>query len=352
MNPGALGLSLLLLLANAFFVAVEFGLMTARRSRLEAMADAGSGSAKVALAQSYEISLQLAGAQLGVTMASLGLGAVAEPAVGHLVGDGLRAIGLPEGSVGTIEVIIALAIVVFLHMVVGEMVPKNLALAGPERTMTALAWPNRLYVLIFRPVIRLLNGLADLGARLFGIHAGPDAEAAHSPEDIAAMVASSREEGLIEPFEHELLTSALDLEHREVREVMVPSTEVAWAPAEASVADLERAIVQSGHSRLPVISAVAGEPPRFVHAKDLLDVPIAERDEPCPPGRLHPMIVVPVDQRLGDVLRRMQAQRKHLGVVHDGQGTRLGIVSLEDVLEELVGEIRDESDPEEAPDAG
>ena len=103
MNPGALGLSLLLLLANAFFVAVEFGLMTARRSRLEAMADAGSGSAKVALAQSHEISLQLAGAQLGVTMASLGLGAVAEPAGGHLVGDGLRAIGLPEGSVGTLE---------------------------------------------------------------------------------------------------------------------------------------------------------------------------------------------------------------------------------------------------------
>ena len=185
-------------------------------------------SAAIALAQSHEISLQLAGAQLGVTMASLGLGAVAEPAIGHLIGSGLEAIGLPEGAVGTVEFVAALTIVVFLHMVIGEMVPKNLALAGPERTMCVLAWPNRLYVAIFRPVIRLLNGLADLGARLFGFRAASEAEAVHSPEDIAAMVASSREEGLIEPFEHELLVGALDLEQREIVEVMVPAADVAW----------------------------------------------------------------------------------------------------------------------------
>jgi magnesium and cobalt exporter, CNNM family len=344
-NVGALVLTLVLLLANAFFVAVEFGLMTARRSRLEALADKGSGSAAIALTQSHEISLQLAGAQLGVTMASLGLGAVAEPAIGHLIGSGLEAVGLPEGAVGTVEFIAALTIVVFLHMVIGEMVPKNLALAGPERTMCVLAWPNRLYVAIFRPVIRLLNGLADLGARLFGFRAASEAEAAHSPEDIAAMVATSRQEGLIEPFEHELLVGALDLEQREIVEVMVPAADVAWASVGASVAELEQAIVDSGHSRLPVVPPGPGAKPGFVHAKDLLDVPADERDRPWPAARLHEVLVVRPDQHLGDVLRRMQAQRRHLAVVAADPRRPLGIVSLEDVLEELVGDIRDESDP-------
>jgi magnesium and cobalt exporter, CNNM family len=347
MSLGALALSLVLLLANGFFVAIEFGLMTARRSRLEALADRGNSSAAIALAQSHEISLQLAGAQLGVTMASLGLGAVAEPAIGHLIGSGLEAVGVPEGAVGTIEFVAALTIVVFLHMVIGEMVPKNLALAGPERTMTVLAWPNRLYVALFRPVIRFLNGLADQGARLFGVRAASEAEPAHTPEDIAAMVASSREEGLIEEFEHELLVGALDLEQREVVEVMVPSGDVAWASTEASVAELEQAIVDSGHSRLPVVGPEPGASPGFLHAKDLLDVDLADRDRPWPSDRLHPMLVVPADQHLGDVLRRMQAQRKHLAVIVDASGQRLGIASLEDVLEELVGDIRDESDPAE-----
>ena len=345
MNLGALGLSLVLLLANAFFVAVEFGLMTARRSRLEALAHKGSGSAAVALAQSHEISLQLAGAQLGVTMASLGLGAVAEPAIGHLIGSGLEAVGLPEGAVGTVEFVAALTIVVFLHMVIGEMVPKNLALAGPERTMCVLAWPNRLYVAIFRPVIRLLNGLADLGARLFGYRAASEAEAVHSSEDIAAMVASSREEGLIEPFEHELLVGALDLEQREIVEVMVPAAAVAWVSVGASVSELEQAIVDSGHSRLPVVGPALGASPGFVHAKDLLVVDIGERERPWPAEHLHPVLTVNADEHLGEVLRRMQRQRRHLGVVVDDAGRRVGIVTLEDLLEELVGDIRDESDP-------
>ena len=345
MNLGALGLSLVLLLANAFFVAVEFGLMTARRSRLEALADRGSGAAAVALAQTREISLQLAGAQLGVTMASLGLGAVAEPAIGHLIGSGLEAVGVPEGAVGTAEFVGALTIVVFLHMVIGEMVPKNLALAGPERTMVALAWPNRLYVAIFRPVIRLLNGLADLGARPFGVRAVSDAETAHSAEDIAAMVATSRHEGLIEPFEHELLVGALDLEQREIVEVMVPAGAVAWAPVGASVAELEQIIVDSGHSRLPVIGPALGASPGFVHAKDLLDVAVEQRGRPWPAERLHKVLTVDADDHLGDVLRQMQRDRLHIAVVLNDAGRRLGIVTLEDLLEELVGDIRDESDP-------
>ncbi|MCU1352000.1 MAG: hypothetical protein JWM05_1209 [Acidimicrobiales bacterium] len=349
MSVGALVATILLILANGFFVAVEFALITSRRSKLEGLAEAGSRSARLALDASHELSLQLAGAQLGVTMASLGLGYVAEPALGHLVESALHPLHLPEGAVTSIGFTVALTLVVFLHMVLGEMVPKNLALAGPERVAVILAWPQRIYVAAFRPVIRALNWLANLGVRIFGIEPQDDLEGKHSTAEIAVMLATSRAEGLIEEFEHELLAGALDFSDRRVDTVMVPRERVVFVRSVDPVAEYERVIVQSGHSRLPVVGAGLDDVRGFVHAKDLLDIEPDARGRPYPLGRLRRMLIVGADLPLGEVLVRMQARRLHLAVVVGPDGRTVGIATLEDVLEALVGDIRDESDREPAP---
>lgn len=348
MKLGALIATLVLLLANGFFVAVEFALITSRRTKLQSLAEEGNRRAQIALAASRELSLQLAGAQLGVTMASLALGYVAEPAIGHLVEVVLHPLGLPETAVRTSGFALALALVVFLHMVIGEMVPKNLALAGPERAMLVLAWPNRIYVAVFRPIIRALNALANAGVRLFRVEPRSELERAHSANDIAAMLAASREEGLLEPFEHELLSGALDFGDREVSTVMAPRHEVVAVRSTAPVRAIEAVIVERGHSRIPIVGTGLDDVWGFVHAKDLLDLPEAARERPYPVGRLRRMLIVPQDMPLVDVLVRMQGRRLHLAVVIDERRRTMGMVTLEDILESLVGDIRDESDPEPA----
>ncbi|MCU1454416.1 MAG: hypothetical protein JWN46_2562 [Acidimicrobiales bacterium] len=353
MSLGALAATVLLLVANGFFVAVEFALITSRHSKLEGLAEQGSRGARLALEARRELSLQLAGAQLGVTMASLGLGAVSEPAISRVVESALGALHLSEHLITPVAIGLALLLVVFLHMVIGETVPRNLALAGPERALVLLAWPERIYVAAFRPVIRALNWIARLGVRALGVEPRQENEGTHTTAEIALMLAASREGGLIEAFEHDLLSGALDFADRRVDTVMLPRDQVAWVRTTDPVEDVERVIVGRGHSRLPVVGSGLDDVRGFVHAKDLLRVDPADRHRPYPVGRLRRMLILPADLSLGDVLVRMQARRLHLGVVVDAEGRTLGLATLEDVLEALVGDIRDESDrgPDVAPDA-
>ncbi|HEY4378235.1 MAG TPA: hemolysin family protein [Acidimicrobiales bacterium] len=350
MSVGAGIATVLLLLANGFFVTMEFALMTGRRTLLETMAEGGSRSAALALDAKDHVALQVAGAQLGVTMASLGLGFVTEPAVGRLVESALRSANLPGRLVTTIGIAVSLAIVVFVHMVIGETVPKNLTLANPERVATALAWPQRAYVVTFGPLIKTLSAAARLGVRAFGMQPADEGESAHSADEIGQMLATSRDEGLLDPFEHELLAGALDFEERPVASVMVPRDQVAWVQASASVEDIEALIVERGHSRLPVVGSSLDDVRGFVHAKDLLDLAPAQRSRPYPLARLRRMLIVTEQLPLGEVLVRMQARRLHLAVVVDRHGRTAGVATLEDVLESLVGEIRDESDPDPDPE--
>ena len=345
MSVGALVATVLLLVANGFFVAVEFALITSRQGKLEGLAEQGSRGARLALDARRELPLQLAGAQLGVTMASLGLGAVSEPAISRLVAAGLRVLHLPVGLRTPLGIGVALVLVVFLHMVIGETVPRNLALAGPEQALVLLAWPERIYVTAFRPVIRALSSLARLGVRALGVEPRDEQESTHSTAEIAVMLATSREVGLIEAFEHELLTGALGFADRRVDTVMVRRDQVVSVRADAPVAEYERIIVARGHTRLPVVGASLDDMRGFVHAKDLLRVDPADRDRPYPLSRLRRMLIVPHDLPLGEVLVRMQARRLHLAVVVGPGGKMLGLATLEDVLEALVGDIRDESDP-------
>ena len=345
MTARNLVLAATLLAANGFFVAVEFALVASRRTKLEALAERGSARARLAVGSMRRLNLQLAGAQLGITMASLLLGYVAEPTVAGLIEDGIDSVvELPSGVLHTIGFVVALTLVAFLHMVVGEMVPKNVAIAAPERTLLALAVPNRAYVTLFGPLLRLLNAMSNAAVRRLGIEPRDELATAASADELAVMLAASRDEGLIEEMAHQLLSGALDLGDRSIGSVMVKAPDVVWLPRTATPADAEALVVASGHSRLLVAGDDMADPLGFVHAKDLLTVSGAARDRPLPLGRVRPMPVLATSTALDDALLAMQRRRTHLAVVADEVGRTVGIVTLEDVIERLVGDIRDESD--------
>jgi CBS domain containing-hemolysin-like protein len=338
-------LSLFLLLANGFFVAVEFALIASRRTKLESLAEDGSARARVALGSMRHLNLQLAGAQLGITMASLLLGYVAEPMVATVIEDAVESfVEVPEGVLHTIGFVVALTIVAFLHMVIGEMVPKNVAIADPERTMLALAVPNRAYVTVFGPVLRVLNAVSNAGVRALGVEPRDELATAASADELAAMLGASRDQGLIEEVAHQLLTGALDLGDRSITTVMVPRDGVVWLPRTATPAEAEALVVSSGHTRLPVAAEGIDDLLGFVHAKDLLTLGGPARDRPLPLGRVRRMLVLGSRTSLDDALLAMQQARVHVAAVADAQGRTEGIATLEDVIEALVGDIRDESD--------
>lgn len=337
--------SFLLLLANGFFVGAEFAMIAARRTKIEQLAAQGDGKAKVALRSLRELSFMLAGAQLGITMASFGLGALAEPAIAHYLEGTLGSlIELPPGVLHSISFVIALTIVVFFHMVVGEMAPKNVAISKPVESALWIAFPFRFYVNIFRPFIYFLNALANGGVRVLGVEPTDELRSIHTTEEIGAMIAESARGGMIDKFEHRLLEGAIQFSERDAASVMVPRTDLVAVPLDVTPARLERLIVETGHSRLPIYAEDLDHVVGFFHAKDLLKVRSDERDRPISQGLIRQMLVVPESRRLHPLLLDMRRQRKHFALVIEEHGGTAGIVTLEDLLEELVGEIQDEYD--------
>lgn len=338
-------IAIILLLANGFFVGAEFALIASRRSKLEQMAEDGNRKAKVALRSVRELSFMLAGAQLGITMASLGLGAIAEPAVAELIENALHnVVSIPPGVLHTISFVVALTIVVFFHMVIGEMAPKNIAIAKPEGTALVIAAPFRLYTNLFRPFIYLLNGLANAGVRLLGVEPQDELRSVHTSDEIGMMIAESARGGMIDKFEHRLLEGAIQFSERDAASVMVPRTDLEAVRLDMTPSEIEKVIVGTGHSRLPVYAEDLDHVVGFFHAKDLLDVTEAERDRPLARRLIRQMLVVPESRQLHPLLLDMRRRRTHVALVIEEHGGTAGIVTLEDLLEELVGEIRDEHD--------
>jgi CBS domain containing-hemolysin-like protein len=334
-----------LLVANGFFVAAEFALTAARWTRLEELADGGNSRARVALSSIRELSFMLAGAQLGITMASLGLGYVAEPAVARLIEAALHTVvEIPEGALHSISLAIALAIVVFLHMVIGEMAPKNIAISEAETTALWLAVPFRLYANVFRPFIAVLNALANRSLRLFEVEPQNEIFSKHTAEEIGSMVEESAKQGMMREFEHRLLSGAVALGERDAASVMVPRTEMTAVPVTSTPEDIERVVLETGHSRIPLYTRDVDDIAGFFHAKDLLRIPDDRRAEPISRKYIRQMLVVPESRKLRPLLVDMRRRRQHLALVVDEHGGTSGVVTLEDLLEELVGEIRDETD--------
>lgn len=361
MNLLAVLAGVLLLAGNAFFVGAEFALISARRDRVEPMVEDGDKRAAAVLSHMEHLSPMLAATQLGITVCSLALGAVAEPAVAHLLEAGLEAANVPVGAQHAIAFVIALCIVVSLHMVLGEMVPKNLSIAGPERAALWLGPPLFAFARFTRPFIAFLNHFANAVLRLLRVTPSDELASAYTPEELGALIGQSRQEGLLPAGEHELLTHALELSGRTVRSVMIPLSEIVTVPWTVTAAQLEDAVAETGYSRFPVRAPgqdAGGEPgggvgpvaelAGFLHAKDVLGVPEQERDEPLPHRRLRRMAEIGVDLHLDEALRLMQRTNSHLGRAVDAAGTTLGVVAMEDVVEEFVGEVEDASHRETA----
>ena len=329
----ALLLAFFLLIANGFFVAVEFALIASQRAQLEEKAAEGNKRARTALAAITDLNTQIAGAQLGITMASIALGLVAEPSVAHLLEDTVLS-GLAEGPRHTLGLIIALSFVTFLHILIGEMVPKNIALADAPRTSMWLAPIHGAFVRFAKPLVWMLNGLANGVLRLLGITALDERAQAKTPEELAALLHEAHEEQIIDDYEHTLLANTLELGGASIEDAVVPMHAVFSAPANASVAQIERSMAKSGHSRLALVNE-DGDPTGWVHAKDLLAVDEQVWAQPLPPQARRELLSVDHRTAVEDALELLQTNRQHFALaVNDGEP--IGIITLEDVLEVLV----------------
>lgn len=336
-----LALTLILLLLNAFFVGAEFALISARRSVIEPKALEGKWAAKVTINAMEHVSLMMAGAQMGITVCSLALGAISEPAIAHLLEVPFDALGVPGAMVHPISFVIALSLVTYLHVVFGEMVPKNIALAGPERMALILAPILMGIVTVLRPVLWLLNGIGNLVLRMLGVTPKSEVTSVFNRNEVAAMVSESREGGLLEDNDEALLLGALRFEARSVANLVIPLEKIASLPEGVTAAQAETAAVE-GFSRFPV-KAADGRLTGYVHIKDLLDSVQAHRHDPIPGERIRALPEIGADEPLRQALTSMQASGAHLGAATDESGAVIGVVTLEDMLEELVGQIRDDS---------
>jgi len=337
----ALAVSAFLLVANAFFVGAEFALISARRSAVEPRAQAGNRLATMTLRAMERVSLMLAGAQLGITICSLGLGYLGEPAIAHALEGPFKAVGIPASLVHPIAFAIALGLISYLHVVLGEMVPKNIALAGPEHAALALTPPLAMIVRVLRPFIALLNRLANAVLRSVGVTPKDEITSAFTRDEVAGLVEESRREGMLDRDEERLLVGALTFEERDARTVLIPREQLVTVPTEVTPHQVEKLAARTGYSRFPVEHD--GELPGYLHLKDVLEIDNVRRHQPIGSSSIRDLAPVKPSDPLRVVLATMQRTSSHLARVSDDAGRSLGVVALEDVLEELVGEVRDET---------
>lgn len=330
---------LLLLLANAFFVGSEFAVLSARRSAIEPLAEAGSRTAKISLYAIEHVTDMLAMAQLGVTFCSTTLGLVAEPAIARLVEGPLVALGLPAATSHLIGFVLALVLVVYLHVIIGEMVPKNIAISTPERAIQVLAPPLVLLSKVFGPVVKTLNWFANHFLRLVGVEPQTEVASAFTAEEVASIVERSQAEGVLED-DLGLLTGAIEFSEESAGDVMVPMSELRTLPLGCTPEQVEREVAQHGYSRYPVLDE-AGEPIGYLHLKDVIGAAGSLRTQAIPSWRIRSLATTTPGAEVEDTLQSMQRSGAHLARVAGEDGRTLGVVFLEDILEELVGEVRE-----------
>ncbi|GAA2152512.1 hemolysin family protein [Kitasatospora kazusensis] len=333
-----LAASIVLLLGNGFFVGAEFAVISVRRSQIEPLAEAGDKRARTVLDALSNVSALLAAAQLGITVCSLLLGALAEPTIAHLLEGPFTALGLPASLVHPASYVLALALVVFLHMVIGEMVPKNIALAGPEQAALRFGPPLARLARLLGPAIRALNALANLVLRLFRVEPKDEVESVYTNEQLLHLLADSRAAGLLDEGSRERLEDALELGRRPITEVLLPADQLVTVDSSVTAEEIERLAVRTGFSRFPVVGP-DGTVLGYLHVKDILEVD--DPTTPVPARLWRPVTVLRGTLPLDDALGAMRRAASHLAAVVDQDGRQLGLVALEDVLEELVGEMHD-----------
>jgi CBS domain containing-hemolysin-like protein len=338
----AVVVTVLLLLLNAFFVGAEFAAMAARRSQLEPLAAAGSRRAQTCLDALEQMGSLLACAQLGITVCSVLLGAISEAALHHALEPLVHLVGLPTEVTDGLALALALLVVVYLHVVVGEMIPKNLALAGPERAAVVLVPVLMTITRVLRPVITVMERIAKSLVRLFRVEPKDEIASTFTVEEVESILAESHHEGLIEEGQQFLVGAALEFSDKDAVDVAVPLSELVTLPLTATPNDVERLVAKRGFSRYPLVNR-AGTLSGYLHLKDVLYADDSERDIAVPVKRVRKLATVQEADEVEEVLRTMQRTGAHLARVVDPEGADVGVVFLEDVIEELVGEVADAS---------
>lgn len=338
--------TLFLVLLNGFFVAAEFAIVKVRSSQIELKAKEGNRIADVARHITEHLDGYLAATQLGITLASLGLGWVGKDVVTELLTllFGLFDLQLPAALLSNIGYILAFAIITVLHIVFGELAPKSIAIQHPMGTTLAVSLPLKFFYVVFRPFIWLLNGFANFLLRLMGF-SGNVSEAHHSSEELQYLIDQGRQSGVIDTVEHELIKNVFDFNGRVVKNIMVPRTKISAIEMNCSGKDVIERITKEGYSRIPIYDDNIDQIIGIVHTKDILPI-LANGKELMLRNIIRKPYFIPETKKINDLLAEFQQRRIQIAIVLDEFGGTAGMVTLEDIVEELVGEIQDEYDEE------
>ncbi|GAB2696954.1 CBS domain containing-hemolysin-like protein [Microbacterium marinum] len=333
-----------LLVANAFFVGAEFAVISARRSQIEPLAEKGSRAAKTALWAMEHATLMLATCQLGITICSLLILNVSEPAIHHLLAVPLEFLGWPYAVVDVVAFVIALLLVSYLHVVFGEMVPKNLAFSVPDRAVLLLAPPLVWVSRVFHPVIVALNWIANHIVRLFRVEPKDEAASTFTLDEVATIVNQSRMEGVLDDASG-AVAAVVEFTDKKAGDIAVPLGELVTLPETTTPDEIERAVARHGFSRYVIVDE-EGMPLGYVHLKDVLraaEGPDSEANvaRPIKPKRIHHMLPISETTDLEDALALMRRSSRHLAQVRNAAGDTTAVLFLEDIIEELVGEVHD-----------
>lgn len=329
-----------LLLGNAFFVAGEFAVMSARRSQIEPLADEGNKRAKVALYAMEHVSVMLAVCQLGITVCSLLILNISEPAIHHLLAEPMIHLGIAESAADTAAFLIALVLVTFLHVTFGEMVPKNISVSVADKAVLLLAMPLVVVSKVLKPIIVLLNGMANIVLRAFGIEPKDEVSSSYTADEVRSIIDTSSEEGTLDEENALRLTKALEFSSVTARSCMVPLDDLftlEWGQTTAR--EFEKKVGKTGFSRMLITKDEV--PVGYWHVKDVMLIDDAHSTQPLLDLPLHPLGLLGQDTEIEAALEEMRQEGNHLSVVVDDSGAALGVVFLEDVIEVLVGEITD-----------
>ncbi|MCC7360257.1 MAG: HlyC/CorC family transporter [Anaerolineales bacterium] len=341
----------ILVLANGFFVAAEFSLVSVRKTRVEELLRQGTAGAAAVKRALEDPDRFIAATQLGITIASLGLGWLGEPALAHFIEPVVSL--LPEAWVGvashSLSAGLAFAVITFLHVVVGELMPKSIALQRPEATALVVARPTLLTELLFKPAIAALNGTGNFLLRLLGMRAASGHELVHSVEELKMLVQASGESGVLEVSERDMLDAVFDFGELTAHEVMVPRTEMLAVPADAPLEDLIQLAIKHPHTQYPVYEGDFDHILGVAHVKDLVRVQHGERRAATVRGLIREAHFVPDTLRLGALLQQFRAKRQHMAIVLDEYGGTAGLVTLDDLMSQIVGQVADPFD-KSAPD--
>jgi CBS domain containing-hemolysin-like protein len=342
--------ALLLVALNGLFVAAEFAFVKIRTSKVEEMVQEGKSSAGIVKEAIENLDSYLAVCQLGITIASLGLGALGEPAIATLIEPLLEPLEVSEGTLHAVAFVVGFGIITFLHVVFGELAAKSFAIAKPEGTSRLVAPFMKFFYYAFRPGVWVFNGTANAFVRMFGVPPASEGEEAHSEEELRLIIGQSTDQGVLKEDEEGMIRAVIQLEETRAREIMVPRPNVESLPAEMRLEELFSVVAEGNHTRYPIFEDDSGERiVGMIHAKDVLraakeagdlEADVTSRD------LMRDVLTIPENRSVDKILKDLRAQRLQMAVVIDEWGSFEGLLTIEDIVEEIVGEIRDEFDEE------